>query len=69
MVLPLLCVSEVRCAVLQVIFQEPQRAITPQQAFVMYTDEVCLGSAAICHPGRSMWELQQLQCDAAETGT
>ena len=44
--------------VLQVEFEEPQRAITPQQAFVMYDGEICLGTAAISYPGQSMWELQ-----------
>ena len=44
-------------SLLQVEFEEPQRAITPQQAFVMYQGEACLGSAAICYPGPSVWEL------------
>lgn len=32
------------------VFDEPAAAITPQQAFVMYDGEVCLGSALIARP-------------------
>ena len=41
---------------LLVRFERPARAITPQQAFVMYEGEVCLGSAPVLHPGRSLFE-------------
>eukprot|EP00887_Chlorella_sp_A99_P008097 scaffold12.g8097.t1 len=37
-------------------FPEPAPAITPQQAFVLYDGELCLGSAAIAQPGRSLHE-------------
>lgn len=37
-------------------FEQPARAITPQQAFVMYQGTVCLGSAPVLHPGRSLFE-------------
>ncbi|KAL6784700.1 hypothetical protein ACKKBF_B02850 [Auxenochlorella protothecoides x Auxenochlorella symbiontica] len=37
-------------------FDEPARAITPQQAFVMYDGERCLGSALIAKPGPSLAE-------------
>ena len=37
-------------------FPEPAAALTPQQAFVMYDGEVCLGSALIAVPGRSLHE-------------
>lgn len=42
---------------LQVRFLEPARALTPQQAFVMYDGDVCLGSALVQHPGPSLHEL------------
>lgn len=38
------------------VFDEPAAAITPQQAFVMYDGEVCLGSAPIARPGRTLFE-------------
>ena len=41
---------------LQVRFQEPAKAVTPQQAFVMYDCDVCLGSALVQHPGPSLYE-------------
>ena len=37
-------------------FKDPARAITPQQAFVMYQGEVCLGSAPILYPGQTLYE-------------
>jgi tRNA U34 2-thiouridine synthase MnmA/TrmU len=37
---------------LLVNFQEPALAVTPQQAFVMYDGDVCLGSAPVIVPGR-----------------
>lgn len=41
---------------LQVRFQEPAKAVTPQQALVMYDCDVCLGSALVQHPGPSLYE-------------
>jgi tRNA-specific 2-thiouridylase len=38
-------------------FDEPAGAITPQQEFVMYDGDVCIGSAAISMPGETLHEL------------
>ena len=40
-------------------FLTPAVAITPQQAFVVYDGEVCLGSAPIAMPGRTLYEEQR----------
>jgi tRNA-specific 2-thiouridylase len=37
-------------------FNEPAGAITPQQEFVMYDGDVCIGSAAIGMPGQTLYE-------------
>lgn len=37
--------------------EEPAAAITPQQAFVLYNGEQCLGAALIALPGASLHEL------------
>jgi hypothetical protein len=37
-------------------FDEPAAAITPQQAFVSYDGDVCLGSALIAVPGQTLHE-------------
>ena len=42
---------------LYVAFKDSARAITPQQAFVMYQGEVCLGSAPILYPGQTLYEM------------
>jgi tRNA (5-methylaminomethyl-2-thiouridylate)-methyltransferase len=42
----------------EVRLEEPALAITPQQMFVMYDGDICLGSAAISLPGKSLFELQ-----------
>ena len=39
-------------------FKGLARAITPQQAFVMYQGEVCLGSAPILYPGQTLYEME-----------
>ena len=41
---------------LVVRFPEPAGSITPQQQFVMYDGDVCIGSAAIAMPGKTMFE-------------
>ena len=43
-------------AALHVSFGSPARAVTPQQAFVIYDGEVCLGSAPVLQPGRTLFE-------------
>ena len=43
---------------LYVAFKDSARAITPQQAFVMYQGEVCLGSAPILYPGQTLYEME-----------
>jgi len=37
-------------------FDEPAGAITPQQEFVMYDGDACIGSAAIAMPGQTLYE-------------
>jgi len=41
---------------LQVRFHEPLKAVTPEQAFVMYDGDVCLGSALVQHSGPTIYE-------------
>lgn len=41
---------------LVVEFDEPAASITPQQMFVMYDGDVCIGSAAIALPGQTVFE-------------
>ena len=35
---------------------DPALAITPEQAFVLYQGEVCLGSALVQHPAATLFE-------------
>lgn len=42
-----------------VIFDEEQRAVTPGQSVVFYSDDVCLGGAVIDRVGKSLWERGQ----------
>ncbi len=49
--------SAVHAGYLLVDFDDAALAVTPQQAFVMYDGEVCIGSAPIALPGRSLHEL------------
>lgn len=42
---------------LEIAFGDPARAITPQQEFVMYDGEVCLGAAPVAVPGITLHEL------------
>jgi tRNA-specific 2-thiouridylase len=37
-----------------VLFDEPQRAVTPGQSLVLYADEVCLGGAIIAETDAPM---------------
>lgn len=48
--------SEILPGYLVAHFPQPAAAITPQQAFVMYDGEVCLGSALIALPGQTLHE-------------
>ncbi|KAF1006850.1 MAG: tRNA-specific 2-thiouridylase MnmA [Luteibacter sp.] len=41
------CTVEVRADTLRVVFDEPQRAVTPGQSVVLYDGEACLGGAVI----------------------
>ncbi len=41
---------------LQVRFDEPLTSVTPEQAFVMYHGDVCLGSALVQHSGPTEYE-------------
>jgi len=41
---------------LQVRFDEPLKSVTPEQAFVMYHGDVCLGSALVQHSGPTEYE-------------
>ena len=43
-------------SLLHVRFDEPLKAVTPEQAFVMYDGEVCLGSALVQHSGPTLFE-------------
>ena len=43
---------------MHVRFPEPVKAVTPEQAFVMYDGDVCLGSALVRHSGPTMHETQ-----------
>ena len=41
---------------LQVRFDEPLKSVTPEQAFVIYHGDVCLGSALVQHSGPTEYE-------------
>lgn len=71
--LPLTCKAKVRyrqtdqaCTIvsndrglLKVIFEVPQRAVTPRQSIVFYRDDVCIGGAMIQSPGTSYYHLNK----------
>lgn len=44
--------------VVQVFMPVAARAITPQQEFVLYDGDVCLGSAPVIYPGRTVAEAE-----------
>ena len=44
---------------LHVRFHAPARAVTPEQALVLYDGEVCLGGGLVRHPGASEFELSR----------
>lgn len=39
-------------------FDDPLEAATPEQAFVMYEGDVCLGNALVQHPGPTLLEME-----------
>ncbi len=49
-------ITEFKDGILRVVFDEPQRAITPRQSVVFYDGEVCLGGAMIERAGQSYYE-------------
>lgn len=48
--------SKINDGYVVVHFDKPAGAITPQQEFVMYDGDVCIGSAAIAMPGQTLHE-------------
>ncbi len=52
--------------VVQVRMPHASRAITPQQEFVMYDGDVCLGSAPVIYSGPTLAESEQHMHRATE---
>lgn len=50
-------------SLLHVRFEEPLKAVTPEQAFVMYDGEICLGSALVQHSGPTLFETRHGTCE------
>jgi tRNA-specific 2-thiouridylase len=49
-------IVENRDGVLRVVFDSPQRAVTPRQSVVFYDGDICLGGAMIMHSGPTYYE-------------
>jgi tRNA-specific 2-thiouridylase len=49
-------ITDLKDGILRVVFDVPQRAITPRQSVVFYDGDVCLGGAMIERPGPSYYE-------------
>ena len=48
-----------RRAVIEVIFDAPERAITPGQALVLYDGDECVGGGVVLYPGCTELELSR----------
>jgi|TARA_B100001741_G_scaffold121676_1_gene100293 Predicted tRNA(5-methylaminomethyl-2-thiouridylate) methyltransferase, contains the PP-loop ATPase domain len=46
-------------AVIEVIFDAPERAITPGQALVLYDGDECVGGGVVLYPGCTELELSR----------
>jgi tRNA-specific 2-thiouridylase len=44
--------------VIEVMFDAPERAITPGQALVLYDGDECVGGGVVLYPGRTELELR-----------
>lgn len=60
--------AKIKPGYLLVEFSEPAGSITPQQMFVMYDGEVCIGSAAIAMPGRTVYEEENQELSLGAVG-
>lgn len=52
-------ITKIEGDLIEVVFDEAQRAITPRQSIVFYLDEICLGGAMIKLPGPTYFELKK----------
>lgn len=46
-------------AMIEVMFDSPERAVTPGQALVLYDGDVCLGGGVVLYPGPSLYEVRE----------
>lgn len=49
--------TDVEDALMEVIFDDPERAVTPGQALVLYDGDACLGGGVVIYPGPSLHEV------------
>lgn len=49
-------IEAIENGIAHVTFDQPQRAVTPDQAIVFYHGELCLGGGTILQPGRSYYK-------------